>query len=536
VFHAARLERLQFLASHAAVAIENAKLYGQVQAARRGLEEANSNLEQKVRARTAALSRRNADLRRVLDTVTQGLITLDLQGRISVERSAAADRWFGPFGTEDAFADHMRRFDARFGDWFEVSFQTLLDGFLTPELAIAQLPARLRHGGREYRCSYSAIRTGDGLSGVLVAISDETDALNFAREELAQKELLALCRRVGRDRSSVLGFFEEGREMLAQLHPQQSDADLVKRTLHTLKGNAGMLELSLLAERCHAAEDALAEGGDVAQALAAIHERWDALSDTLDQLLGRNHRENLEVPRAELQRLIEEVDAGCSTVELGEQLRRLQLEPLERPLLRLGRHAQGLSQRLGRGSVQIEVESGGVLGDPEQGRSFWLALVHIIRNAVDHGFEGAEARSSAGKRLENQLRLSASWQSERVVVRISDDGRGIDWPRVQQLAAQRGLPCNTRAELAAALLAPELTTRTEVTSTSGRGVGMAAVERDIRALDGSLAVESETGAGCTWIISVPAARLGAVADQPTSGRRSRHSHPPSASPKSAAAR
>ncbi|MEY2935869.1 MAG: hypothetical protein RL033_6618, partial [Pseudomonadota bacterium] len=440
VFHAARLERLQFLASHAAVAIENAKLYGQVQAARRGLEEANSNLEQKVRARTAALSRRNADLRRVLDTVTQGLITLDLQGRISVERSAAADRWFGPFGTEDAFADHMRRFDARFGDWFEVSFQTLLDGFLTPELAIAQLPARLRHGGREYRCSYSAIRTGDGLSGVLVAISDETDALNFAREELAQKELLALCRRVGRDRSSVLGFFEEGREMLAQLHPQQSDADLVKRTLHTLKGNAGMLELSLLAERCHAAEDALAEGGDVAQALAAIHERWDALSDTLDQLLGRNHRENLEVPRAELQRLIEEVDAGCSTVELGEQLRRLQLEPLERPLLRLGRHAQGLSQRLGRGSVQIEVESGGVLGDPEQGRSFWLALVHIIRNAVDHGFEGAEARSSAGKRLENQLRLSASWQSERVVVRISDDGRGIDWPRVQQLAAQRGLP------------------------------------------------------------------------------------------------
>ena len=89
-----------------------------------------------------------------------------------------------------------------------MSFQTLIDGHLTPELAIAQLPARLRHGGREYRCSYSAIRSGDELSGVLVAISDETDALNFAREELAQKELLALCRRVGRDRSSVLGFFE----------------------------------------------------------------------------------------------------------------------------------------------------------------------------------------------------------------------------------------------------------------------------------------------------------------------------------------
>lgn len=526
VFHAARVERLQFLASHAAVAIENAKLYGQVQAARRSLEDANSNLEQKVRARTAALSRRNADLRRVLDTVSQGLITLDLQGRISVERSAAADRWFGPFGVEEPFAAHMRRFDERFGDWFEVAFQTLLDGHLTAELAIAQLPARLRHGGREYCCSYSAIRTGDELSGVLVAVSDETDAVNFAREELAQKELLALCRRVGRDRSSVLGFFEEGSELLAQLSAQQEDRDFLERALHTLKGNAGLQDLSLLAERCHAAEDALAEQGDVARALGAIQERWIVLSDTLDQLLGRNRRENLEVPRAELRRMIEEADAGCSVVELGEQLRRLQLEPLERPLLRLGRHALGLSQRLGRGGVQLEVEGGGVLADPEQGRSFWLALVHIIRNAVDHGFEGAELRSSAGKPADNQLRLAASWQAERVVVCISDDGRGIDWARVQQLAAQRGLPSATRAELAAALLAPELTTRTEVTSTSGRGVGLAAVDREIRALDGTLAVESETGSGCTWIITVPAARLGAIAGQPTSGRRPRHSNPP----------
>jgi two-component system chemotaxis sensor kinase CheA len=497
-----------------------------VQAARRGLEEANSNLEEKVRVRTAALSRRTADRRRVLDTVSQGLITLDLQGRVAAERSAAADRWFGPFGVEAVFADHMRRFDQRFGDWFEVSFQTLLDGYLTPELAIAQLPAQLRNAGREYRCSYSAIRTGDQLSGVLVAVSDETDAINFAREELAQKELLALCRRVGRDRSSVLGFFEEGGEMLAQLQAQPGDRELIKRTLHTLKGNAGLLELSVLAERCHSAEDALAENGDVPGALSAIQERWDALSDALDQLLGRNRREKLEVPRTELRRLIEEAEAGASAVELAEQLRRLQLEPLEHALGRLGRHAQGLSQRLGRGSVQVTLDGGGILADPEQGRSFWLALVHIIRNAVDHGFEGAEARSGSNKPLENQLRLAASWRGDRVVVRIGDDGRGIDWVRVQQLAAERGLPCATRGDLAAALLAPELSTRTEVTTTSGRGVGMAAVDRDIRALEGTLEVESETGAGCTWTISVPAARLGAVMGAPMSGRRPRHSNPP----------
>jgi two-component system chemotaxis sensor kinase CheA len=210
-----------------------------------------------------------------------------------------------------------------------------------------------------------------------------------------------------------------------------------------------------------------------------------------------------------------------------DELRRLQLEPIERALQRLGAHARGLSQRLGKGSAEVQIEAAGMYVDPEQSRSFWLALVHVIRNAVDHGFEGPEARHGAGKPIENQLRLEASREADRVTLRISDDGRGVDWERVRTLAAQRGLPHQTRAELVRALLAPEVSTRSEVTHTSGRGVGLAAVEQDIRALEGTLDVESEPGRGCTWIISVPAARLGALAPAPASERRPIHSNRPS---------
>src|SRR5213076_187728 len=97
---AGRLERLEFLAGHAAVALRNATLYDE-------LQEANRTLEQRVQARTAELSARNADMRRVLDNVSQGLLSIDLQGRLSMERSAVVDQWFGSFEAGTHVHDYL---------------------------------------------------------------------------------------------------------------------------------------------------------------------------------------------------------------------------------------------------------------------------------------------------------------------------------------------------------------------------------------------------------------------------------------------
>jgi predicted ATPase/GAF domain-containing protein/signal transduction histidine kinase len=526
VFHAARLERLNFLGAHAAVAIENAKLYGQVQAARRGLEEANDTLEQKVRSRTSELSRRNADMRLVLDNVTQGLLSIDLTGKLSGERSLAAERWFGPFAGEPNLAQHMRRFDARFADSFELAFESVVDDILPLEVSLAQLPVELCHGGREYRLRYSAIRRGDELNGLLVVVTDETDALAQAREEAAQKELLTLCQALARDRSGVLGFFAEGRGLIERILAPDAQLALVQGHLHTIKGTAAMLGLSLLSARCHAAEDALAQGASQAAALGPVHERWRTLADTLDLLLGNNDREKLEVSRSELAQLLADGEAGVALPDLLDRLRRFCLEPLERPLARLGRYAASLSERLGKGSVQLVIDDAGLLADPEQSRVLWLSLVHLVRNAVDHGFETREERLQLGKTEHNRLRLEASLEGSSVYLRISDDGRGIAWERVRSLAQARGLPSQTRADLARALLAADLSTREQVTETSGRGVGLASVERDVRSLGGQLDVTSEPRQGSTWTVRIPAQRLRAVAAHPASERRPSHGEPP----------
>jgi predicted ATPase/GAF domain-containing protein/HPt (histidine-containing phosphotransfer) domain-containing protein len=523
VFHAARLERLTFLASHAAMALENAKLYGQVQSARRKLEEANDRLEHKVRERTAELSGRNADMRRVLDNVMQGLITLDLDGKIAAECSLAAERWFGPFDADTHFADHMGRFDGGFADPFAIAFQTFADGFLSEELALDQLPKSLSHAGRHYALGYSPIRGVAQTTGLLVVISDATEALAFAREEAAQKELLALCQRLAQDKSGVLGFFEDGHHILAELAASNAGADELRRLLHTLKGNAGLFGLSVLAARCHAAEDAVIAGSGLDAALHAVRERWQALAQTLDLLLGQAGRDRLEIPRADLNQLLERLDAGASAAEAVLELRRWQLESTRKPLTRLGEHAQKLAERLGKGEVQVSIEDGGVFVDAERSQPLWSVLVHVIRNAADHGFENRTERAARGKPAANQLRLEASLTGELLRIRIRDDGRGIDWERVRSLAMSRGLPSSSLGDLVNALLAPDISTRSEVTDTSGRGVGMSAVDRDVRALGGSLSVESELGRGCCWIIDVPGAALGAFGLGHESGPRPRQS-------------
>jgi predicted ATPase/GAF domain-containing protein/HPt (histidine-containing phosphotransfer) domain-containing protein len=509
-FHAARLERLRFLAAHAAVAIENAKLYGEVQSAREKLVEANRTLEQKVHERTAALSNRSADMRRLLDNVQQGLITLDMTGKILPERSLAAESWFGPFGSETSFARHMRRFDPHFAEAFDVMFEMFADGVLSTDLALSQLPAELRYQGRQYRASYSLIGSNDRRGGVLVVMSDETAAAQHAHEEAAQREQLALCQRFARDRSGLLEFMEEGDRLVEQLMAPTADRPALQPLLHTLKGTAGMFGLNVLAELCHAAEDALAKGGAVGDTLCQVQRRWAQLSETARQLTGQAGKDRLEISRPELERLVTALREGEPVSSAISALTRWQLEPVERPLSRLAEHAGSLAVRLGKAAVQVDIDGGGVLTEPELSRPLWSVLNHVIRNAADHGFETEDERAASGKPACNRLRASAHLDGSTLSIEIADDGRGVDWERVRRLARERGLPSTSRVDLVAALLAPSITTRTTVTSTSGRGVGMAAVEREVRALGGTLTVDSETSRGCIWIINLPSDRVGAV--------------------------
>ncbi|MCA3573610.1 MAG: chemotaxis protein CheA, partial [Aestuariivirga sp.] len=134
-------------------------------------------------------------------------------------------------------------------------------------------------------------------------------------------------------------------------------------------------------------------------------------------------------------------------------------------------------------------------------------LTHMIRNAVDHGLESPEQRIAAGKPPEGAVRLAAAHRSGRVIIEVSDDGQGINRPRVLAKAIANGLVAAdaqlTDPEIDNLLFLPGFSTAQAVSNISGRGVGMDVVKRSIQALGGRISIASAPGQGSTFTLSLP---------------------------------
>jgi two-component system chemotaxis sensor kinase CheA len=473
------------------------------------LEALNFTLEQRVAERTIELAERNRDLRLVLDTVNEGLVTLSREGTLAPERSAMVDRWFGPYTAPMRFIDYLAPIDRDFAEAFDLGNEALLEGILPAELCLAQLPRRLHADRREYAVTYLPITEGGEHRGLLVVINDVTEQLALAQQDAEQRELLALFQAFTRDRMGLLAFFEEASRLLEKVASGAQDLETQKRLVHTLKGNASLVGLNVVAQLCHRAEDEIDEHQrvQVTSTIVALRSRWLTLNQALKSFLG-DRGDVVELPARELEHLREEVARGASAANILERLSAWRCEPVERPLERLAAHARALAQRLGKGDLIVDVEAHGLRLDPKRWAPLWSELVHVVRNAVDHGLESAEERRAAGKPPRPRLRLAAALREHNFSIEVEDDGRGIDWEGVRRSAARHGVAAHTEADLEAALLMSGISTRTEVTTTSGRGVGLAAVYARVQEFQGTATVSTRRGAGTTLRFSFPLSVLG----------------------------
>ncbi|HZX69585.1 MAG TPA: chemotaxis protein CheA [Rhodanobacter sp.] len=195
-----------------------------------------------------------------------------------------------------------------------------------------------------------------------------------------------------------------------------------------------------------------------------------------------------------------------NTRELQEGVMRIRMLPIASVFNRFPRLVRDLEHKLGK-QVRLELHGEHTEMDKTVLEKIGDPLVHLVRNAIDHGLESPQKRRAAGKPETGTLRLDARHEGSNIVVQVSDDGAGLNRAAIIGKAEQRGLIRPGQevddADVAELIFQPGFSTADEATDLSGRGVGMDVVRRNVRDLGGSVKVRSQAGKGSVFTIALP---------------------------------
>lgn len=217
-----------------------------------------------------------------------------------------------------------------------------------------------------------------------------------------------------------------------------------------------------------------------------------------------------EMDRSELQQELVQVSGRLNrvTTELQERIMQARMMPVEMLFKRFPRMVRDLSRQLGK-PIEFEMHGKETELDRSVIEQIGDPLMHLLRNAVDHGIEPVEERRRLGKSEAGHVSLTAYHQENHIYIEVSDDGRGLDVERLRRRAVDRGFLTEEEAErltddeAAELIFLPGLSTAKKVSSVSGRGVGMDVVRKNIEKVSGSVEIRTKKGEGTTIVIKLP---------------------------------
>ena len=460
--------------------------------------EVQARLEALVSERTADLASSNDEMSLVLENLAEGVLTIDAAGSLGGEHARIVEAWFGNPPKDARIWQFFESIDSKFASRFELAWESVVEGYLPLELALDQLPSSLETETRCYRVRVEPMRSPERRR-FLVVIIDVTAERAREREAAAHGDLATALERIARDKSGFSEFLEDAKRLMRRISSKDSlDRELL-RDLHTLKGNCGLVGLNDLARLCHDIESAIDTLGELPPPamLDVLGRRLSHLANAL----GDTKSDALDISPADYSRLLVDLEGNQPRLEILEFARTLiATEPATRHLQRLGAHVEALAERSGK-RVAAKLDCEGVRVAREGLAPFWSNLVHVVRNAVSHGIEGAEERERKGKSLEAVVTLRAREIKGRLHIEVEDDGRGISWNDVASRGRARGLPALDHAELVAVLCSSGFSTADSIDESAGRGEGLGALRAEVERLGGTMDIESELGVGARFICS-----------------------------------
>lgn len=442
----------------------------------------------------------------LLDHISEGLLTVRRDGRLMAECSVALVQWLGSPKEQMFFWDYIAPTDAGFAASLRSLWWMFTEGALPYEVALHEFPQRLHARGIPLGFSYRPVLQRGKLSHLLVVVRDLSAELEKERLDAEKKDLLDAVSMLTRDRARYRKFLLEANAMVAAITERAAGDPLrVARSLHTLRGNALFMGLSLFAQRCREIEERCATPE---QALAeedrqSLKAQWDALYGRLEPLVGEV-APGISLDAQEYQSLLQRLREGASNEEIIERLEARAIPSLKGHLLRFAAHARQLALALDKPNLRVRVDAAESLREPgDRLDVFWTYFVHALRNAVDHGVESEAERVAAGKRAEAELTLRAYRNDDFLSIELEDDGRGVDWSAIRDKARARGMAAESDADLMEALFRDGISSRDEISLTSGKGLGLGALRDAVVALGAELTVESVARRGTLLRVRFP---------------------------------
>ncbi len=292
----------------------------------------------------------------------------------------------------------------------------------------------------------------------------------------------------------------------------------LNRDLHTIKGNAGSAGYGSLAAVAGELEDIMVavrdkNGKDARDAAhrscAALREELQKIARLRDRLFT-DRRNVMSIDPNEYHRLLDDVTLGTAAhpVDFRQRLIALNAQPFSSYCRKYQRIIKMYRSQRGKNIADLHVETPDQRVDRTLMTSLDTCIVHLMRNAVDHGIESDEERQAKGKGR-GTIRIAVELSDCFTRIIVADDGAGIDPDVIATAAVARGVITSTaamslsREQRLRLVLQHGFSTKESVTDISGRGVGLDAVKTAIDALDGEIVLDSHVGSGLTTTLTVP---------------------------------
>ena len=502
---------------------------------------------------------REREMRLIMDTIPAGLLSLDENYCVNPEYSKSAKRLLSAGNAEikgRPFTGLLGLSGARENEGLKLrEYLDIVRQELAPASTLAELNPfdEFKRGSENgddqwLRISYFLIHRGGGKTHhLLTVLEDITDEKTLEFEVAkSHKENLQL-KAIAEDPDLFREFLIETRQILKnigalseKLSPAGRDLSSVHeifRGVHTIKGVAGSFGLFQVAEVAGEFEDRLEtlrnaatlseqDIGEMKASMVRLNGSFSEVAEGAKRILGDDLDSGsgifLRISLDELKKYMNDIRAmaidetlkdrmiGRIKEEILSRLKNLISVPARRGLARSLKIVPGLIERLGK-KIRFDFEGQETAIDCEIAHELNTPLIHLLRNACDHGIELPEERVEKGKPEEGVVSLSVGHNNGTLQISLSDDGTGLNEEKIRSVALKKGiispdeLRLLTGERVFGLIFRPGFSTMEKVSEVSGRGVGMDAVLQSVRGkLKGEIEVDSRPGAGTRFTIRIPA--------------------------------